>query len=383
MSAIQWTDETWNPLVGCSKQSAGCKNCCAIGAAASVLRRLDGTAKSERGLATVEAYRDALDLSGRQPRWSGHAVPMLHQLAKPLGWKKPRRVFVNSMSDLFHPTVGDDYIAAVFGVMAACPQHTFQVLTKHPERAAEWFRWVDSEARDSMRRDRHRGDAGSLVWCRDAVLKRAAERHGLRRDALDHMQPWPLPNVWLGCSVENQATADEHIPHLLQCPAAVRWVSYEPALGPVDFERRTCSGSRHHMINPEHTHCAECGSVGVDGVWLDDLNGGLNWIVVGGESGPGARPFDVQWARDTIRQCREAGVPVFVKQLGADPVDGFNGCGVSKRAGVFDRNRQCGLPECEDYGCQHGMRLRDRKGGAMSEWPADLRVREFPEVPRG
>lgn len=348
MSAIQWTDETWNPLVGCSKASEGCRNCYAIQAAAAVLRRLEPTAKSETGRATVEAYRAALKLDGMSPNWSGRAVPMPHQLDKPLRWKSPRRVFVNSMSDLFHPTVDDGYIAAVFGVMAATPRHTFQVLTKHPERAARWFKWVDGEARDSMRH-RPSGEVGSMVWCRDAVLKREACRYGLQRDALDHLQPWPLPNVWLGTSVEDQSFADKRIPALLDCPAAVHWVSYEPALGPVDF------GPWLPERGVSFTNA--------DGQVVDGPPR-LGWLVVGGESGAGARPFLADWARSTIRQGRRAGAPVFVKQLGArfeDPQNGVAG-------------RDCAVP------AEAGRvrRLRDPKGGEIEEWPHGLQVREWP-----
>jgi protein gp37 len=234
---------------------------------------------------------------------------MPHQLAKPLAWKTPRRVFVNSMSDLFHPTAPDDYIAAVFGVMAACPQHTFQVLTKHPERAARWF----------------------AVW-RDGGA--------------------PLPNVWLGTSVEDQAAADERIPHLLACPAAVLWVSYEPALGPVDFSA---------WLPDRGLSFTDAEGVPVRGPAR------LDWIVVGGESGPGARPFDVQWARDTVRQCRRASVPVFVKQLGANYIDAKNGVGGYSASPPPEYGRLT-------------RRLCDRKGGDPSEWPEDLRVREWPEV---
>ena len=360
MSEIQWTDETWNPLVGCSKRSAGCKNCYAIGAAASVLRRLDGRAKSDTGRATVEAYREALDLTGSKPRWSGRAVPMPHQLGKPLRWKKPRRVFVNSMSDLFHPSVSDSYIAAVFGVMAATPHHTYQVLTKHPERASLWFRWAASL-------DTH---GGAPVDTPTAMQAIAMDVHRVALGKYwNYDAAWPLSNVWLGTSVEDQATADERIPQLLACPAAVRWVSYEPALGAVDFTQALAVCDRHG--EPSGPRCDPDGSPAV------------KWIVVGGESGHGARPFDVQWARDTIGQCREAGVAVFVKQLGADPIDSWNGCIISKRVNAHERHRQCGLVECVDYGCQHGLRFNDRKGGDMSEWPADLRVREWPRGAEG
>jgi protein gp37 len=156
--------------------------------------------------------------------------------------------------------------------------------------------------------------------------------------------------VWLGTSVEDQASANERIPHLLRCSAAVRWVSYEPALEEVDFGAPYCDAC---CVQAEHdngdTRCPACGDF-VD----DPLHGfSLDWIVVGGESGPGARPFDVSWARAVIRQGREADVPVFVKQLGARPRDGGD------------------VPQ-----------LRDRKGGDMNEWPADLRVRQWPEVAR-
>lgn len=352
--------------VGCSKQSAGCRNCYAIGAAASVLRRLDGRAKSETGRATVEAYREALDLAGSKPRWSGRAVPMPHQLAKPLGWRAPRRVFVNSMSDLFHPTVSDDYIAAVFGVMAAAPQHTFQVLTKHPQRAAEWFRWVArlNSAGDRLRR------GGHVAY--DVCTIEAARLVDPPYLPPGRPGSWPLPNVWLGTSVEDQATADERIPHLLECPAAVRWVSYEPALAPVDFTRIDIPGL--NMAPTFRFDALRGGGSRTTSPWR------LNWIVVGGESGPGARPFDVEWARDTIRACREAGVPVFVKQLGARPVD--------SQAICVNQFHTDGTPvDCQFCGagaCQmlQGV-LRDRKGGDMSEWPESLRVREYPEVTRG
>ena len=369
MSGIEWTDETWNPLVGCSKASAGCRNCYAIGTAASVLRRLDGRAKNAGGLATVEAYREALDLSGAKPRWAGRAVPMPHQLDKPLRWRKPRKVFVNSMSDLFHPSVSDDYIAAVFGVMAACPQHTFQVLTKHPDRAAGWFAWLLSGKQlqycwpDTTLSDAH---WSYRVQHATALAIRGAK--GLPRNGypvkLDWRR-WPLPNVWLGTSVEDQASADERIPHLLRCPAAVRWVSCEPMLEDVDFHAPRCDECNAAAeYGPDgDTYCTVCGEHADH-----PLHGwGLDWIVVGGESGPGARQFNVEWARSVIRQCYRAEVPVFVKQLGACYVDADN------RVGGYSAKPP------HEYG-PLTRRLRDRKGGDVNEWPADLRVREWPEV---
>jgi protein gp37 len=196
---------------------------------------------------------------------------MTHEdrLDQPLRWTKPRKVFVNSMSDLFHEDVPDAFIDRVFAVMALAPQHTFQILTKRAERMREYM---------SGRRTR-RGD-------------RAVRPHERRAPRIAKgSYSWPLPNVWLGVSVENQHFADERIPLLLQTPAAVRFISAEPLLGPVDLAH-----------------------------WLDDIPSGsrrLDWVIVGGESGPGARPFDLAWARSIVQQCQAAGVPVFVKQLGA------------------------------------------------------------------
>jgi protein gp37 len=185
-----------------------------------------------------------------------------------------------------------------------------------------------------------------------------AKSHGLDVEP-DDDPPWPLKNVWLGVSVEDQRTADERIPVLLSLPAAVRWVSYEPALGPVRFER----------IESE------------DGeAWVNALTGwwsgndtpwpSLDWIVVGGESGPGARPFDLAWARSTISACREAGVPVFVKQLGAHPVVSVEGALVARGLYPTDMGPAGRRPE--------PWHLDDHKGGDPSEWPEDLRVREWP-----
>jgi len=192
MSKIQWTDETWNPLRGCTKVSAG---------------------------------------------WNGTVRLVPEKLEEPLRWRKPRMVFVNSMSDLFHESVPFKYIAAVFGVMAASPEHTFQLLTKRPARMLKFFKWVGETHRLA-------GDSG---WERDLaaanrILLQSAIAlepgggidRGRRVSALLETNPgaWPLPNVWLGVSVEDQKTSEERIPLLLQCPAAVRWISAEPLLGP-------------------------------------------------------------------------------------------------------------------------------------------------------
>lgn len=324
---ISWTDETWNPIRGCSRVSEGCRNCYAE----KVAGRFSGPGLPYEGLVTI---------GEKGPRWNGTVRLVPEHLGDPLRWKRPRRVFVNSMSDLFHESLRFETIAAVFGVMAAAPQHTFQVLTKRPKRALEFFAWAERE---------NTGHVMAHALCVQPTTWPSCvgeEGDGL----IDHpgLNRWPLPNVWLGVSVEDQATADERIPLLLGCPAAVRWVSYEPALGPITFTRLTWGNG---------DFC--------NALVRDSYRGGLeserlDWIVVGGESGPGARPFDVAWARSVIQQGREAGTAVFVKQLGARPRDS-----VVRWIGPYALGT-----------------IHDRKGGDMAEWPEDLRVRQWPGAVR-
>lgn len=286
-SKIEWTDRTWNPVVGCIRVSDGCRNCYAERMAA----RLASTPKAPQygGLARHSAFG---------PRWTGLVRTLPEKLVEPLRWRKPRRVFVCSMSDLFHEDVPNAFIAAVFGVMAACPQHTFQVLTKRPERARWWLRATSAWA-----------DPVDAVRC-FAV----AEVH-IRVDE-SNTPGWPLPNVWLGTSVEDQATADARIPELLQCPAAVRFISYEPALGPVDLSRWLPKPCRAMFFDEE---AAKAYGVPVG----EEVSGTLrnepllNWVIAGGESGPGARPAHPDWFRSVRDQCQTAGVPFFFKQWGA------------------------------------------------------------------
>ena len=356
-TGIEWTEATWNPVRGCSRVSPGCVNCYAekIGA------RFSGPGKPYEGLA-----RWHTDSEGqRHPRWTGALRFVPEALSDPLSWRKPRRIFVNSMSDLFHEKVSDGQIAAVFATMAACPQHTFQVLTKRADRMAAWFRWM-RERVDAANADPATGGG----WTETRLLNLwAQQRSAPAGHPVISSVPWPLPNVWLGVSAEDQQRADERIPHLLDCPAAVRWISYEPALGPVDFEPyMPVTGA--YLGGPSDL-AAEVGRPAI------------SWIVVGGESGGGARPFDVAWARSTIRQCEAAGVACFVKQLGARPVwcsaCRGRGFGFGRDFGVFE------CPECggdgstfHEPGTAPDLRLRDPKGGDPGEWPADLRVRQFP-----
>ncbi|MFN3200065.1 MAG: DUF5131 family protein [Bradymonadia bacterium] len=341
---IQWSDRTWNCLIGCSKVSQGCKHCYAERQAPSVLRRLRTTAKSPRGLATVDAYEQALDLSGETPRWSGCAVPMLHKLFEPLTWRKPQLVFVNSMSDVFHPSVPFEFISAMFGVMAAASHLTFQILTKHPERALEWHRWVVNT------NENYNPLLESVFWALQHE-QRLSEKFDCsmpmhRHKSADPDGPWPLPNVWIGVSVEDQITAEQRIPQLLKLPAHVRWVSFEPALEYVDFwPWISKDDSRLEWI----TTGGEGGPKDLPSIPEDDPR--LDWIVVGGESGSKARPFCLSWAASVIYQGQSHGVPVFVKQLGAHPAE------------IIAK----------------GHKLKDCHGGDPREWPAGLNVRQFPK----
>ena len=296
-TSIEWADKVWNPVVGCTRVSAGCDHCYAIRVAAR------GMSAQHRGLTKLRPK----DASRPGPDWTGEVRCLPQLLAVPLRWRKPQRVFVNSMSDLFHAQVPFEFIAAVFGVMAVANRHTFLVLTKRPERALAFFGWLD---------DHEYGAFGAM--------EDAMEDEGVC-DGIALDRPWPLPNVHLGVSVEDQATANERVPVLLDCPAAVRWVSYEPALGPVDWTQWLAPG------------------------WPGRCTDGprLDWIVVGGESGPGARPCDVAWIRSIVEQCRAAGVKAFVKQLGSAWASANGG---------------------------------DRKGGDLSRWPTDLAIRELPDV---
>jgi protein gp37 len=268
-TAIEWTDTTWNPVTGCTEVSDGCDHCYA---------RI--FAERWRGI-PGHPYEQGFDLR----LWP-------ERLGKPLRWRTPRRVFVNSMSDLFHAQVPDRFIAAVFAVMASTPQHTYQVLTKRPGR---------------MR----------------SLLTRPGFAHLVcevgRELATPALTVGPLPNVWLGVSVENQRWAEIRIPALLATPAAVRFLSCEPLLGPLDLAKwfrhvqRACD--RCAVKGALTWHCAH--------LWGQcrcrchpPRPPRPDWVIVGGESGPHARPMDPGWARAIRDLCQVAGVPFFFKQWG-------------------------------------------------------------------
>lgn len=276
-NGISWTDETWNPIRGCRRVSDGCRNCYAE----RVAHRFSGEGQPYEGLTDAKG------------RWNGEVMFLPEKLVEPLRWTKPRLVFVNSMSDLFFEKLSNAQIAAIFAVMAAASRHTFQVLTKRAARMVEWFKWLEQQAQTKTVPGL---EDARLAVCLGHLQELAPEVY-LRAKKTAEELVWPLPNVWLGVSVEDQAAADARIPLLLQCPAAVRWISAEPLLGAVDLSRWL-------------------GEIGELGAWTG-FGERLDWVVVGGESGPGARPMQVQWARDLRDQCQAAGVAFHFKQWGA------------------------------------------------------------------
>lgn len=275
---IEWADAVWNPVRGCSRVSEGCRNCYAE----RIAGRFRGPGRPYAGFAQLRS-----DDGGKShgARWTGRVELIPSKLDEPLHWKKPRRVFVNSMSDLFHWNLPNSVIERVFATMALASQHQFLILTKRPDRMIDWVR----------------GER-----CLDVVLQ-----HWKNRGA--GQNTWPLPNVWLGVSVEDQKTADERIPLLLQTPAALRFVSYEPALGPVDFAQwlhdSNCNDFRAEEEDEYGERCTEC-------ICAEPREVHLDWLIAGGESGPGARPAHPDWFRSARDQCVAAGVPYFFKQWG-------------------------------------------------------------------
>lgn len=299
-TAIEWTHrpgtrgETWNPVVGCDVFSPGCTNCYAMRMAARLERM---------GIAPHYAGTTKATKAGAV--WTGRIAPAPERtLLAPLRWTEPRTVFVNSMGDLFHEAIPDEVIDRIFAVMALASQHTFIVLTKRSARMRDYVSGFDC---DGARRFSVADAAGKLMEDGDDVHDEVANA------------VWPLSNVWIGVSAEDQRRADERIPDLLATPAAIRFVSAEPLLGPINFRRiisrRDGGHDRFDALDP----MGERGrGACVDGRPMPPLPPmtRLNWIIVGGESGPDARPMHPDWARSIRDQCAAAGVPLFFKQWG-------------------------------------------------------------------
>lgn len=309
-SGVEYCTDSLNPVRGCFPKSSGCANCYAMRLAATRLRQHPKYV----GLATYDG----------RPRWTGEVQLDIDVMREVLSWQKPRTCFVCDMSDLFYEKVPDAFIAAVFGFMAAAPDHRFYIVTKRAARMRRWF--ADLQADDNGPGHKHLGHRLLAIVSEAAgALRRDEDDHERAYDLLSERVPsntWPLPNVWLLTSVEDQPTADERIPDLLGTPAVVHGVSYEPALGPVDFDPPTCpigcdeKWGRDWSPGTEGAtpFCNHCDSEMAFGAWLDPLNDGISWLIAGAESGPGARPVDTDWVRSARRQCADAHVPFYLKQ---------------------------------------------------------------------
>jgi protein gp37 len=395
-TGIEWTDATWNPIRGCrrtapagSKQS-GCGDPSGGGCYAE--------RQAARFCGPGQPYEGLITLTANGPRWSGKTRFVAEHLADPLRWRKPRRIFVDSMSDLFYEGFTNEQIAAVFGVMAACPQHTFQVLTKRAKRMREWFEWADPQGRRLLDRVTNGGlpppprqlieDAalGALNGIVEAIPARGLDN------------AWPLRNVWLGASVENQSAAFERIPELQRTPAAVRFLSIEPMLGPVELDPPLCDyfdrhGDAGYCVADDGgtPWCTECDSERSYGHWLH-LDGGIDWVIAGCESGPGARPDDVVRYRALRDQCAEAGVPFFLKQAVEDAMERCEDCGEEVTCyvhGPGDGSWSCGCTaEGPEFGgapaIGAGEGSHRKRGGIIGAPYLDgVQHLAFPEVAGG
>lgn len=298
MTSIEWTDKTWNPVTGCTKVSPGCTHCYAE----NIARRFAGGPAFPNGFAIT-----------------------LHpeRLNAPKRWRSPAMVFVNSMSDLFHKDIPNEIILAMFQTMADTPQHTYQVLTK--------------------RHGRMRAFCNRLAF-REPTAAEAAAGHRVVAYLADDpastppRESAPLPNVWLGVSAETHYWAQVRIPALLETNAAIRFVSAEPLLHSINLIKLNCGETQLDALRGDH--------IDIDEYWLVKQLPALDWVIVGGESGPGARRMSTDWAAFIVRLCTDAGTAVFVKQLGSAWA------------------RANGGPS---------------KGQDMDYWPEQLRVRQMPK----
>lgn len=327
---IQWCHHTFNPWRGCTKVSPGCEHCYA-------------DAMSKRNPSVLGVWG----------KYGSRVIASEAQWKLPVKWNKEaeaagerRRVFCASLADVFegNATLPDNTYYAIrdarkrlFALISATPNLDWLLLTKRPEFV-------------------------------DIILTEDIAYDGILSD--------DFPNVWIGTTVENQKYADERIPELLKIPAKVRFLSVEPMLEAIDLEKKYRQLSWNHAVYPLEGYYAEHGNIDENGHPMYDghqwTGNRIDWVIVGGESGGKARPFDVTWARSIIEQCKTSGVPVFVKQLGAQPISSLN----TDFAGKLPVRLN------QPLHAKWQLPMRDRKGGDISEWPEDLRVRQMPEVSR-
>ena len=337
-SKIEWCDKTWNPITGCTKVSPGCKHCYAE------LEHKNRHQAYKNGKQMAPQYAEPFEIV------QFHRNRMIY----PLRWKNPQKIFVCSGSDLFHEDVSGEHILGVYAVAAYANRHTYIVLTKRLHNTKLFY--------DKF------GPSGDKFKFGDF-------------DNSIKSVPWPLENLWLGASVEDQKTADERIDILLNTPVAVRFVSLEPLLDQINIRPYIKIDWEEFWLNHDDDGWSHCDAFCEDGLiseadyecdWINNSpdkyiacpecarrdiemriyarkeQNLLNWVIVGGESGPNARRLELDWIRDVINQCREANVPVFVKQLGS----------------VWAKENSA----------------KHRRGADMSEWPEDLRIREWPKT---
>ena len=286
-NGISWCDETWSPTRGCQRVSEGCRHCWA-----------------ERMAARLRHTHYAGLIRPDKALWTGRARFVPEMLERPLRWRKPRRIAVSLMGDVFHDDITNEQIAAVFGVMAATPQHTYLVLTKRPQRMVECSKWLEKETERRV----YYNPADPCVFEAGVAMNRVVE--------------WPLSNVFVGISAENQQTLEERWQYLAQVPAAVRWISLEPLLAGVDLSKQT--------RDP------------YDCITVD-------WVVLGTESGPNRRYCETRHIQNVVAQC-DGVCPVHVKQIH------LGGAAV-------------------ELACCKPRLSKDPR-----EWPEDIRRREWPEV---
>jgi len=317
MTNIEWTDKTWNPIIGCSKLSAGCQNCYAV----TMANRLSHNPSTPQ----------YAGLTRSATTWAGTTRLVESELTKPLKWKRGCRIFVGSMTDLFHDATRDEWIDRVFAVAALCPQHTFQILTKRPARMLEYFtkphrpgqfltvldggEIIDTPSA-SVRA--HSAMCDLLPTVPGDVLNRAVrlidERDG---DGDGFIRRWPLPNVWLGVTVENQEAANGRIPLLLKTPSAKRFISVEPMIGPIDLFHIK---DPFYEDNPEYSglllstgHRLTFNSL-IRKPGLADHGQALDWVIAGAETGPRKRPMEHAWALELRDQCTLMRTAFFFKK---------------------------------------------------------------------
>ncbi len=348
---IPWTEKTWNCICGCTKVSAGCENCYAERMSARLARM--GQFK----------YGQVIKYKPHTPhflnKWSGHILCDEKALDIPLHWKKPRMIFVNSMSDTFNKKVPFEFIDKMFfDVMCRCEQHTFQILTKHPERMREYFERIDAM-------DNEMGEAGWYIK--------------------------PNPNIWLGTTCENQEWADKRIPTLLQIPAAVRFISAEPLLSDLDLREYIadcgCVDCQKHyftdldeLILPENDNakCPECGGEIVSFSGYTNEHQQFDQVIIGAESigGHPGRECKIEWVRNIVRQCQAAGVAVFVKQIHMWQVTTLTG-----RKDLYETEDLAW--KCCNFHRRQSVMYRKKTKRILvkdiTKFPKDLQIREYPK----